>query len=137
MIRKWTYAYREHGTGVLTGKTGRYSADFKLMVVKVVVDDCFSVRETAVKHGIPALGTVCTWLEKYRKHGKDAFTRKNKKIIPVPDKSFIPVPPLPTLIDVERKELKQLTIEVHKVNLAIVKGGLKMAIGKVNWLDNF
>ncbi|HEB6950292.1 TPA: transposase [Salmonella enterica subsp. enterica serovar Hvittingfoss] len=51
-VRKWAYAYREHGIGVLTGKKGRYSADFKLMVVKEVVDDCFSVRETAVKHGI-------------------------------------------------------------------------------------
>ncbi|EDL3629299.1 transposase [Salmonella enterica subsp. enterica serovar Newport] len=78
-VRKWAYAYREHGIGVLTGKKGRYSADFKLMVVKEVVDDCFSVRETAVKHGIPAFGTVCTWLEKYRKHGEDAFTRKIKR----------------------------------------------------------
>ncbi|EAP7661570.1 IS3 family transposase [Salmonella enterica] len=110
-VRKWAYAYREHGIGVLTGKKGRYSADFKLMVVKEVVDDCFSVRETAVKHGIPALGTVCTWLERYRKHGEDTFTRKNKKIIPVPDKSVTPVPPLPALIDVEREELEQLRVE--------------------------
>ncbi|EDV5023510.1 IS3 family transposase [Salmonella enterica subsp. enterica serovar Ball] len=110
-VRKWAYAYREHGIGVLTGKKGCYSADFKLMVVKEVVDDCFSVRETAVKHGIPAFGTVCTWLEKYRKHGEGAFTRKNKKIIPVPDKSVTPVPPLPALIDVEREELEQLRVE--------------------------
>ncbi|TKK12454.1 helix-turn-helix domain-containing protein [Enterobacter cancerogenus] len=33
-VRKWAYAYREHGIGVLTGKKGRCSADFKLMVVK-------------------------------------------------------------------------------------------------------
>ncbi|WP_223580481.1 MULTISPECIES: IS3 family transposase [Enterobacter] len=110
-VRKWAYAYREHGIGVLTGKKGRYSADFKLMVVKEVVDDGFSVRETAVKHGIPAFGTVCTWLEKYRKHGEDAFTRKNQKIIPVPDKSITPVPPQPALTDVEREELEQLRVE--------------------------
>ncbi|WP_279436286.1 transposase, partial [Escherichia coli] len=35
---------------------GRYSAELKLTVVKEVVDDCFSVREVAVKHGIPAFG---------------------------------------------------------------------------------
>lgn len=81
------------------------------MVVKEVVDDCSSVRETAVKHGIPAFGTVCTWLEKYREHGEDAFTQKNKKIIPVPDLSVTPVPPLPVLTDVEREELKQLRVE--------------------------
>ncbi|EDY1997947.1 IS3 family transposase [Salmonella enterica subsp. diarizonae] len=110
-VRKWAYAYREHGIGMLTGKKGRYSADFKLMVVKEVVDDGFSVRETAVKHRIPAFGTVCTWLEKYRKHGEDAFTRKNQKIIPVPDKSVTPVPPQPALTDVEREELEQLRVE--------------------------
>src|SRR5699024_12010948 len=82
-VRKWAYAYREHGISILTGKKGRYSAELKLTVVKEVVDDCFSVREVAVKHGIPAFGTVCNWLEKYRKYGEDAFIRKNKKSIPV------------------------------------------------------
>ena len=110
-VRKWAYAYRVHGIDILTGKKGRYSADFKLMVVKEVVDDCFSVRETAVKHGIPAFGTVCTWLEKYRKYGEDAFIRKNKKSIPVPDKSVIPAPPLPALTENEREELEQLRVE--------------------------
>jgi len=107
-VRKWTYAYWEHGISVLTGKKGRYSTDFKIIVVKEVVVNCFSVRETAVKHGIPASGTVCTWLEKYRKHGEDAFTRKNKMIIPVPDKSVTLAPSLPVLTDVEREEHEQL-----------------------------
>lgn len=88
-----------------------FRSDFKLMVVKEVVDDCFSVRETAVKHGIPAFGTVYTWLEKYRKYGEDAFIRKNKKSIPVPDKSVIPAPPLPALTENEREELELLRVE--------------------------
>lgn len=92
-VRKWAYAYRE------------------LTVVKEVVDDCFSIRETAVKHGIPAFGTVCTWLEKYRKYGEDAFIRKNKKIIPVPNKRVIPVPTLPALTEDELDELEQLRVE--------------------------
>lgn len=110
-VRKWAYAYRVHGINILTGKKGHYSADFKLTVVKEVVDDCFSVRETAIKHGIPAFGTVCTWVEKYRKYGDDAFIRKNIKIIPVPDKSVIPAPPLPALTENEREELEQLRVE--------------------------
>nr|WP_148936264.1 IS3 family transposase [Escherichia coli] len=110
-VRKWAYAYREHGISILTGKKGRYSAELKLTVVKEVVDDCFSVREVAVKHGIPAFGTVCNWLEKYRKYGEDAFIRKNKKSIPVPDKSAISAPPLPTLTKDEREELEQLRVE--------------------------
>ncbi|WKU83322.1 hypothetical protein [Escherichia albertii] len=67
--------------------------------------------EVAVKHGIPAFGTVCNWLEKYRKYGEDAFIRKNKKSIPVPDKSAISAPPLPTLTKDEREELEQLRVE--------------------------
>ncbi len=95
-VRKWAYAYREHGISILTGKKGRYSAELKLTVVKEVVDDCFS---------------VCNWLEKYRKYGEDAFIRKNKKSIPVPDKSAISAPPLPTLTKDEREELEQLRVE--------------------------
>ncbi|CAI2045479.1 Transposase [Serratia fonticola] len=110
-VRKWAYAYREHGIDILTGKKGRYSADFKLTVVKEVVDDCFSVRETAIKYGIPAFGTVCTWLEKYRKYGENAFIQKNKKSIPVPDKNVIPASPLLALTENEREELEQLRVE--------------------------
>ena len=36
-VRKWAYVYREHGIEILSGKKGRHSADFKLMVVKEVV----------------------------------------------------------------------------------------------------
>ncbi|MDA6389457.1 helix-turn-helix domain-containing protein, partial [Escherichia coli] len=28
-VRKWAYAYREHGISILTGKKGRYSAELK------------------------------------------------------------------------------------------------------------
>ncbi|WP_306344529.1 transposase, partial [Escherichia coli] len=49
----------DHFSSVVDSKKGRYSAELKLTVVKEVVDDCFSVREVAVKHGIPAFGTVC------------------------------------------------------------------------------
>ncbi|MDT0204238.1 IS3 family transposase [Serratia marcescens] len=110
-VRKWAYVYRAHGIEMLTGKKGRYSADFKLRVVKEVVDDGFSVRETAIKHGIPAFGTLCTWLEKYRKFGEDAFIPKSKKISPVPDKIVDSAPSQPALTENEREELEQLRVE--------------------------
>ncbi|HHX3382646.1 TPA: helix-turn-helix domain-containing protein [Salmonella enterica] len=37
-VRKWAYVYKDHGIEILSGKKGRHSADFKLMVVKEVVD---------------------------------------------------------------------------------------------------
>ncbi|EOT9067852.1 transposase [Escherichia coli] len=80
-VRKWAYAYREHGISILTGKKGRYSAELKLTVVKEVVDDGFSVREVTVKHGIPAFGTVCNWLEKYRKYIAKMLSFEKIKIV--------------------------------------------------------
>ncbi|MCT4737241.1 helix-turn-helix domain-containing protein [Raoultella ornithinolytica] len=78
-VRKWAYVYREHGLGTLTGKKGRYEDHFKLMVVRDIVDEQLSIREAAVKYGIPAFYTVSLWLEKYRKYGDDAFSKKNRK----------------------------------------------------------
>jgi len=79
-VRKWAYAYREHGISILTGKKGRYSAELKLTVVKEVVDDCFSVREVAVKHGIPAFGTVCNWLKNIENMAKMLSFEKIKRV---------------------------------------------------------
>lgn len=59
-VRKWAYVYREHGIEILSGKKGRHSADFKLMVVKEVIDGGFSAQETAVKHGLPAFNSKRT-----------------------------------------------------------------------------
>ncbi|WP_343102939.1 hypothetical protein, partial [Escherichia coli] len=46
-----------------------------------VVDDGFSVREVTVKHGIPAFGTVCNWLEKYRKYIAKMLSFEKIKIV--------------------------------------------------------
>lgn len=110
-VRKWAYVYREHGIEILSGKKGRHSADFKLMVVKEVVDGGFSARETAVKHGLPAFNTICRWIEKYRKYGDDAFTRKHRKISSLTDKNNVPSTPGPELTNSEREELEQLRVE--------------------------
>ncbi|RRW70232.1 transposase [Pantoea dispersa] len=107
-VRKWAYVYREHGIEILSGKKGRHSADFKLIVVKEVVDGGFSARETAVKHGLPAFNTIYRWIEKYRKYGDDAFTRKHSTLF---DKNIAPSTPEPKLTNSEREEFEQLRVE--------------------------
>ncbi len=55
------------------------------------------------------------------------FIRKNKKIIPVPDKNVIPVPPLPALTEDEREELEQLSVEnacLKKLKALVQQNGL-------------
>lgn len=111
-VRKWAYACREHGIKILTGNRGRYPADFKISVVKYVVDEGFSVRETAVKYGVPAFGTVCKWLEKYKKYGEDAFIRANEKSPSMSEENGNPATPLPPLTQSEREELEQLRAEI-------------------------
>lgn len=78
-VRKWAYIYREHGIETLSGSRGNHSADFKLMVVKDILDNQLSIREAAIKHKMSAFYTVSVWLEKYKKFGEHAFLRKNKE----------------------------------------------------------
>ncbi|EQC1082458.1 helix-turn-helix domain-containing protein [Enterobacter roggenkampii] len=80
------------------------------MVVKAVVDDGFSARETAVKHGLRAFNKICRWIEKYRKYGDDAFTRKHRKISILTYKNIVPSTPEPELTKSEREELEQLMV---------------------------
>lgn len=128
-VRKWAYVYREHGIEILSGKKGQHSADFKLMVVKEVVDGGFSARETAVKHGLPAFNTICRWVEKYRKYGDDAFTRKHRKISTLNNKSIAPSTLGPELTNCEREELEQLRVEnaYLKKLKALVQGKTRSA----------
>ena len=57
-VRKWAYVYRKHGLKTLTGQKGRYDDNFRLNVVRDVIDNSLSIREAAVKYGIPAFNTI-------------------------------------------------------------------------------
>lgn len=47
-VRKWAYAYQEHEIIVLTGKKGRYSADFKRTVVRI--PNCPGAHSTIISN---------------------------------------------------------------------------------------
>ncbi|MHA2595597.1 transposase (plasmid) [Shigella dysenteriae] len=64
-VRKWAYVYRKHGLKTLTGQKGRYDDNFRLNVVRDVIDNSLSIREAAVKYGIPAFNTISKWIKKY------------------------------------------------------------------------
>ncbi|EDU8855678.1 helix-turn-helix domain-containing protein [Salmonella enterica subsp. enterica serovar Infantis] len=125
--RKWAYVYREHGIEILSGNKGRHSADFKLMVVKEVVDGGFPARETAFKHGLPDLNTIYQWIDKYRKYGDDAFTIKHRKINTLTDKNIVPSTPAPELSNKERDEFGLLGDE--NANLKKLKALAPTAAG--------
>ncbi|AXK31192.1 TPA: transposase [Escherichia coli] len=64
-VRKWAYVYRKHGLKTLTGQKRRYDDNFRLNVVRDVIDNSLSIREAAVKYGIPAFNTISKWIKKY------------------------------------------------------------------------
>ncbi|EOA1895884.1 hypothetical protein ACNCT9_005318, partial [Escherichia coli] len=47
-VRKWAYVYRKHGLKTLTGQKRRYDDNFRLNVVRDVIDNSLSIREAAV-----------------------------------------------------------------------------------------
>ncbi|HAW6300067.1 TPA: transposase, partial [Escherichia coli] len=49
----------------LTGQKRRYDDNFRLNVVRDVIDNSLSIREAAVKYGIPAFNTISKWIKKY------------------------------------------------------------------------
>ena len=64
-VRKWAYVYRKHGLKTLSGQKRRYDDNFRLNVVRDVIDNSLSIREAAVKYGIPAFNTISKWIKKY------------------------------------------------------------------------
>ncbi|WP_413729955.1 helix-turn-helix domain-containing protein [Sodalis sp. RH22] len=80
-VRKWVYIYREQGIGTLTGKKGRYiaTADFKLIVISEILHNKLSIREAAVKYGIPTFYTVSLWLKNIISQEKTPSPEKKEK----------------------------------------------------------
>ena len=64
-VRKWAYVNRKHGLKTLTGQKRHYDDNFRLNVVRDVIDNSLSIREAAVKYGIPAFNTISKWIKKY------------------------------------------------------------------------
>ncbi len=43
-VRKWAYVYRKHGLKTLTGQKRHYDDNFRLNVVRDVIDNSLSIR---------------------------------------------------------------------------------------------
>ena len=76
--QKWVKLYREHGTKGLLMKKGGYNGQFKLDVIEYMHTNHLSVRETAVKFGIPSHATVGQWEWVYYQKGRSALFKDNR-----------------------------------------------------------
>jgi Transposase and inactivated derivatives len=71
--QKWVKLYQEHGVEGLLMKHGSYDGQFKLSVVEYMHANHLSIRETAVKFGIPSHTVVGKWERVYYEEGSQAL----------------------------------------------------------------
>jgi len=77
-IQKWVKMYEKHGIEGLSIKRGVYDGQFKVNVIEYMHTNHISVREAAVKFGVPSYTTVWEWERIYYEEGRDALFRDNR-----------------------------------------------------------
>jgi len=77
-VEKWVRLYQEHGIEGLLIKNGTYTGQFKVSVIEYMHKHNLSIRETAVKYGIPSAATVLTWERIYYEGGAMALFKDGR-----------------------------------------------------------
>ncbi|MEH7238102.1 IS3 family transposase [Bacillus sp. JJ1562] len=77
-IQKWVSLYREHGEDSLRKSYTKYSAAFKMEVLKYMDDNWASLNDTAVKFKIPDPSIIRTWRRTVETEGVEALLPKKK-----------------------------------------------------------
>lgn len=84
LVERWVAAYQHHGDAGLRKKRTRYSAEFKLSVLRHMWENRLSITQTAARFDIRRHATVGAWERAYRDGGVDALvpysTPKPKKM---------------------------------------------------------
>jgi len=106
IIRGWVYAYEIHGLDGLTTKNKFYSGNFKVDVVKYMLENELSAYITAARFNIPTHSTVCTWRRIYLAQGEDALKKKVEQPIPIGKEDKI-----------GKEERKELLAEIKRLQM--------------------
>lgn len=77
-LRRWVKRYEEYGEEGLLMKRYTYSGDFKLSALRYMFENHLSLRQTAVKFGIPNESTLLNWEHIYNQEGEVALYRNNR-----------------------------------------------------------
>jgi len=77
-VRDLHHRWRLYGRKALVAKPtkARYSFEFKLAVVRQVLDDGVTAEQLAREHGLSSGKLVRTWVRAYRRLGEDALKPK-------------------------------------------------------------
>jgi transposase len=78
LVERWVASYQLHGAAGLSKKRSKYSAEFKLTVLRHMWENRLSVTQTAAKFDIRRHATVGDWDRAYREGGFDALVPRPK-----------------------------------------------------------
>lgn len=116
MVERWVMAYRAHGNAGLGKKFSKYSAEFKLSVLRHMWDNRLSMIQTAAKFDIRHHAMVGIWERAYRDGGVEALMprpRGRSKAMPTPE----PAPD--NLPDDDKLCREQLLAEVKQLRMEL------------------
>lgn len=76
LYRRWSV----HGMGALVAKPtkSKYSFDFKLEVVRRILDEGATAQQLAREHGLSSGQLIQSWVRAYRQQGEDGLRPKPK-----------------------------------------------------------
>jgi transposase len=76
-IRKWVGFYRKYGkSGLLPRENQSYIIDFKMSVLKAIVERKLSLREACVEFNIPTVSVIIKWQKDFANFGIEGLKPK-------------------------------------------------------------
>jgi transposase len=78
IVERWVAAYRLHGEAGLRKKSNKYSADYKLSVLRHMWDNQLSINQTAGKFDIRSYAMVGIWERAYQDGGIEALEPRRR-----------------------------------------------------------
>lgn len=117
LIQRWVWFFRLHGAAWFKKKVGRYSAEFKLSVLKHMWENDQSYGQVSAQFDIRDQCAVGVWERKYQAGGFDALephpTGRPKKMPTAKDTE-----PLPSPTD-ETRSRQELLVENRRLRMEL------------------
>lgn len=116
MLERWVMAYRLHGSAGLSKKSSKYSAEFKLSVLRHMWENRLSMIQTAATFDIRHHAMVGIWERAYRDGGVEALNprRRGKPKVMATSESTPANPP-----DDDKLSREQLLAEVKQLRMEL------------------
>lgn len=115
-VRKWVLAFQLHGNVGQGGKRRRYSAEFKMSVLRHMWDNQLSRLQTAIDFDIRDHGMVGRWEHAYQEGGVEALASRPRGK-PEPMAITVSIPDSPPENDNRSRE--ELLAEVNQLHMEV------------------